>query len=37
MDGKSGFGSAGDREMCAFKFSPLPCFFEFSAFILVDF
>ena len=29
MDSKSGLGSMGDREICAFKFSPLPCFFEF--------
>lgn len=37
MDSKSGFGAAGDREMCAFKFSLLTVLLWFFAFILADF
>lgn len=37
MDGKSGLGPAGDREMCAFKFRLLTVLLWFFAFILTDF
>lgn len=38
MDGKSGLGAAGNREMCAFKFSLLTVLaWVFFAFILADF
>ncbi len=37
MDGKSGLGAAGDREMYALNLACLPCLFGFFAFILADF
>ena len=37
MDSKSGLRAAGDREMCAFKFSPLTVLAWAFSFILADF